>query len=182
MKQTLKSYFLLIFFLQIIWTDTSIFFFFHYLLLVCNQVYMIKELFFLLRLLLIAFYIPVVLFLKFNDIHIRFLPTMKLFPTRSQSKDSLQKLIFMFIWKNENPIFDRSHFLKLGKQDKDSIKSCCPIQMKTGVQIIGGLLAILSGTVLVLFFAMLDEIIGRKYFQIYEVREALKKLYILRTN
>jgi len=62
----------------------------------------------------------------------------------------------------------RSHFLKLGKQDKDSIKSCCPIQMKTGVQIIGGLLAVLSGTVLVLFFAMLDEIIGRKYFQIYE--------------
>ena len=44
--------------------------------------------------------------------------------------------------------------------------------MKTGVQIIGGLLAVLSGTVLVLFFAMLDEIIGRKYFQIYEVREA----------
>ena len=72
MKQTqafLKSYFLLIFFLQIIWTDTSIFFFFHYLLLVCNQVYMIKVLFFQLLLLLIAFYNPVVLFMKFINIH-----------------------------------------------------------------------------------------------------------------
>ena len=97
------------------------------------------------------------------------LDTEKIFSAPLYILLGLQKFIFMFIWKIENPIFDRSHFLKLGKQDKDSIKSCCPIQMKTGVQIIGGLLAVLSGTVLVLFFAMLDEIIGRKYFQIYEV-------------
>ena len=37
-----------------------------------------------------------------------------------------------------------------------------------GVQIIGGILAILSGVVLVLFFAKLDELISRRYLEIYE--------------
>ena len=33
----------------------------------------------------------------------------------------------------------------------------------------GGVLAILSGALLVLFFAKLDEIVSRRYFQVYQV-------------
>ena len=40
----------------------------------------------------------------------------------------------------------------------------------SGVQIIGGILAILSGVILVLFFAKLDELISRRYLEIYEVQ------------
>ena len=39
----------------------------------------------------------------------------------------------------------------------------------SGVQIIGGILAILSGVILVLFFAKLDELISRRYLELYEV-------------
>ena len=36
---------------------------------------------------------------------------------------------------------------------------CHQIRLKTGVQIVGGVLAILSGVILVLFFAKLDEVV-----------------------
>ena len=40
-----------------------------------------------------------------------------------------------------------------------------------GVQIIGGILAILSGVILVLFFAKLDELISRHYLEIFKVNQ-----------
>merc|ERR1719402_1531435 len=40
-------------------------------------------------------------------------------------------------------------------------------RLKTGVQIVGGVLAILSGVLLVLFFAKLDEVIAWKYKLIF---------------
>ena len=43
--------------------------------------------------------------------------------------DSLPRLTFSL---------NRSHFIKQGKLDKVTNKSCCPIQLKTGVQISGG--------------------------------------------
>ena len=38
-----------------------------------------------------------------------------------------------------------------------------------GVQILAGILAILSAVMLVVFFAKLDDIISRQYFKIFEV-------------
>jgi hypothetical protein len=40
-----------------------------------------------------------------------------------------------------------------------------------GVQILGGILAIISGVILVLFFAKLDELISRRYLTIFEVSQ-----------
>merc|ERR1712088_1258571 len=54
----------------------------------------------------------------------------------------------------------RSLFVELGEASESSKTQCCPIRLKTGVQIVGGVLAILSGVILVLFFAKLDEVIG----------------------
>jgi len=62
----------------------------------------------------------------------------------------------------------RSLFIEMGESDKPEGDPCCPMKMKTGVQIIGGILAILSGVILVLFFAKLDELISRRYLEIYE--------------
>ena len=39
----------------------------------------------------------------------------------------------------------------------------------SGVQIIGGVLAILSGVLLVIFFAKLDQLVSRQYFALFEV-------------
>jgi len=57
----------------------------------------------------------------------------------------------------------RSLFVEMGKGEKPDADLCCPIKMKTGVQIIGGILSILSGVVLVLYFAKLDSLIQEKY-------------------
>ena len=46
----------------------------------------------------------------------------------------------------------------------------------SGVKIIGGLLAVISGILLVLFFAKLDELISRRYLAIFEVL-CLRQLY-----
>ena len=47
-----------------------------------------------------------------------------------------------------------------------------------GVQIIGGILAILSGVILVLFFAKLDELISRRYLEIFEVIQNRKFMHL----
>ena len=39
----------------------------------------------------------------------------------------------------------------------------------SGVQIIGGVLAILSGVLLVVFFAKLDELVSRQYYALFQV-------------
>ena len=39
-----------------------------------------------------------------------------------------------------------------------------------GVQIVGGVLSILSGVVLVLYFAKLDTLVEEKYYRIFGVR------------
>ena len=70
--------------------------------------------------------------------------------------------------------------------EKTEDDQCCPMGLKTGlnqislqnnlifstsgVQILGGILAIISGVMLVMFFAKLDDIIGRQYYKIFEVR------------
>ena len=43
-----------------------------------------------------------------------------------------------------------------------------------GVQIIGGVLAVLSGLVLVVFFAKLDELVSRQYYNLFQVGETLR--------
>ena len=73
----------------------------------------------------------------------------------------------------------RSQFIKLGKLETDPIDSCCPLRIKTGVQILGSVLAILSGALLVLFFARLDELVRRQYFQLYQV---VMKIYQAKKN
>ena len=40
----------------------------------------------------------------------------------------------------------------------------------SGVQILAGILAILSAVMLVIFFAKLDDLISRQYFNIFQVR------------
>jgi len=62
----------------------------------------------------------------------------------------------------------RSHFIKLGKMEKNPGDPCCQIKIKTGVQIIGGVLAILSGVLLVVFFAKLDELVSRQYYALFQ--------------
>ena len=64
----------------------------------------------------------------------------------------------------------RSHFIKLGKLEKSPEDPCCQIKIKTGVQIIGGVLAILSGVLLVVFFAKLDELVSRQYYALFQVK------------
>ena len=84
---------------------------------------------------------------------------------------------------NEQELFTRSLFVELGEASETGKTQCCPIRchnhplvvqvqiiisqvvsmipifrLKTGVQIVGGVLAILSGVLLVLFFAKLDEV------------------------
>jgi len=61
----------------------------------------------------------------------------------------------------------RSLFVELGEASETGKTQCCPIRLKTGVQIVGGVLAILSGVLLVLFFAKLDEVIAWKYKLIF---------------
>ena len=78
----------------------------------------------------------------------------------------------------------RSRFIELGKAEKSEEDQCCPMGLKTGepafcisliaflclaVQILGGILAILSGVMLVIFFAKLDDVISRQYQKIFEV-------------
>lgn len=65
-------------------------------------------------------------------------------------------------------IIVRSQFIKLGQSSTDPGDCCCPLRLKTGVQIIGGILALLSGAFLVLFFAMLDDIVSRHYFKLFQ--------------
>merc|ERR1712037_392769 len=62
----------------------------------------------------------------------------------------------------------RSLFVELGEASESSKTQCCPIRLKTGVQIVGGVLAILSGVILVLFFAKLDEVIAWKYKLLFD--------------
>lgn len=62
----------------------------------------------------------------------------------------------------------RSLFVEMGKGEKpDTAETCCPIKMKTGVQIVGGVLSILSGVVLVLYFAKLDTLVEAKYYRVF---------------
>ena len=53
--------------------------------------------------------------------------------------------------------------------EKNPGDPCCQIKIKTGVQIIGGVLAILSGVLLVVFFAKLDELVSRQYYALFQV-------------
>lgn len=62
----------------------------------------------------------------------------------------------------------RSLYVEMGDSPGTHKDPCCPIRLKTGVQIVGGVLAIISGVILVLFFAKLDELISAKYQQIFE--------------
>jgi len=62
----------------------------------------------------------------------------------------------------------RSYFIQMGEADNPEKDPCCPMQLKTGVQIIGGVLAIISSVLLVAFFAKLDDLIRRRYFSIFE--------------
>ena len=48
-----------------------------------------------------------------------------------------------------------------------------------GVQILGGILAILSGVMLVVFFAKLDEIIERQYYTMFEVSSYIPAALLL---
>ena len=48
-----------------------------------------------------------------------------------------------------------------------------------GVQILGGILAILSGVMLVVFFAKLDEIIERQYYTMFEVSRYIPAALLL---
>jgi len=73
----------------------------------------------------------------------------------------------------------RSRFIELGKADKSEEDQCCPMRLKTGVQILAGILAILSAVMLVVFFAKLDDIISRQYFKIFEVEISKSSLNLM---
>jgi len=73
----------------------------------------------------------------------------------------------------------RSRFIELGKLEKSEDDQCCPMELKKGVQILGGILAILSGVMLVVFFAKLDEIISQQYYKIFEVEISRKTLTMM---
>lgn len=73
----------------------------------------------------------------------------------------------------------RSRFIELGKDEKQDEDQCCPMGLKTGVQILGGILAILSGVMLVVFFAKLDEIIERQYYTLFEVELSRSRLTMM---
>merc|ERR1719323_773529 len=119
---------------------------------------------------LCVYFVQIVLLLILSVLFFIFPPPLK---QPSQSGYQLLRLlglgplllaiVLFYCW-----LVVRSHFIKQGKLDKVINKSCCPIQLKTGVQISGGILASLSGAALVLFFAKLDEIIGRQYFQYFQ--------------
>merc|ERR1712018_320420 len=57
----------------------------------------------------------------------------------------------------------RSLYRKAGEESNEKSGFCCNIRMKTGVQIIGGVLALSSGVILVAFFARLDLLISDWY-------------------
>lgn len=73
----------------------------------------------------------------------------------------------------------RSRFIELGKVEKTEDDQCCPMGLKTGVQILGGILAIISGVMLVMFFAKLDDIIGRQYYKIFEEEISNRTLSVM---
>jgi len=56
-----------------------------------------------------------------------------------------------------------SQFSQMSSPEKRDETRCCPMQLKTGVQIIAGVLAIISAVILVAFYARLDEMISEKY-------------------
>ena len=47
-----------------------------------------------------------------------------------------------------------------------------------GVQILAGILAILSAVLLVVFFAKLDDLISRQYFKMFEVSRRRRSLFM----
>ena len=47
----------------------------------------------------------------------------------------------------------------------------------SGVQILAGILAILSAVMLVIFFAKLDDLITRQYFNIFQVRNLMENIF-----
>ena len=47
------------------------------------------------------------------------------------------------------------------------------------MQILGGILAILSGVMLVVFFAKLDEIIERQYYTMFEVSNYFQAAFLV---
>ena len=50
-----------------------------------------------------------------------------------------------------------------------------------GVQILAGILAILSAVMLVIFFAKLDDLITRQYFNLFQVRNIIGNILILQS-
>lgn len=73
----------------------------------------------------------------------------------------------------------RSRFIELGKAEKTEDDQCCPMGLKTAVQILGGVLTIISGVMLVVFFAKLDDIISRQYYKIFEEEISNKTLTLM---
>jgi len=71
--------------------------------------------------------------------------------------------LITYLW-----IVVRSQFLKMGQEDGEEKEPCCPLRLRTGAQLIGTVLAIVSGVLLVVFFAKLDELISRKYQRTFE--------------
>jgi len=72
-------------------------------------------------------------------------------------------VLVVYLW-----LVVRSQFLKMGKEDGEEKEPCCPLRLRTGAQLIGTVLAIVSGVLLVVFFAKLDELISRKYQRTFE--------------
>jgi len=83
-------------------------------------------------------------------------------------------LVIFYLW-----LVVRSRFIELGKAEKSEEDQCCPMKLKTGVQILAGILAILSAVMLVIFFAKLDDLISRQYFNIFQVEISNKKLNLM---
>merc|ERR1711874_403372 len=83
-------------------------------------------------------------------------------------------VIIFYLW-----LVVRSRFIELGKAEKSEEDQCCPMKLKTGVQILAGILAILSAVMLVIFFAKLDDLITRQYFNIFQVEISNNKLNLM---
>jgi len=83
-------------------------------------------------------------------------------------------LVIFYLW-----LIVRSRFIELGKAEKSEEDQCCPMKLKTGVQILAGILAILSAVILVIFFAKLDDLISRQYFNIFQVEISNNKLNLM---
>lgn len=75
-------------------------------------------------------------------------------------------IAFSYCWMAVKSLFNDMS----SPEKRDTVEPCCPMQLKTGVQIIAGTLTIISAVILVMHYAKLDDMIDDKYERIFKQR------------